>query len=73
MFQRTFFGGLFSEGLIFGGFIAFQIWGLIFGGACFRNFMVFKYSKENNMEFNLLGKQFTTSHDTGSVFILHRL
>ena len=35
MFQRTFFGGLFSEGLIFGGFIAFQIWDLYLEGLVF--------------------------------------
>ena len=33
-------GGLYLEGRFNGGFFALQIWGLIFGGAYFRNFTV---------------------------------
>ena len=33
-------GGLYSEGRFNGGFFALQFWGLIFGGAYFRNFTV---------------------------------
>ena len=36
-------GGLYSEGLFNGGFFALPVWGLIFGGAYFRNFTVFSH------------------------------
>ena len=35
-------GGLYSEGRFNGGFFASRLWGVIFGGAYFRNFTVFQ-------------------------------
>ena len=35
-------GGLYSEGRLNGGFLRYDFWGLIFGGAYFRNFTVYK-------------------------------
>ena len=34
-------GGLYSDGRFNGGFFALRVWGLIFGGAYFRNFTVY--------------------------------
>ena len=34
-------GGLYLEGRFNGGFFVLRVWGLIFGGAYFQNFMVF--------------------------------
>ena len=34
-------GGLYPDGRFYGGFFPLRIWGLIFGGAYFRNFTVF--------------------------------
>ena len=42
IFQRPFLRGLFLEGRLNGKFFALPVWGLIFGGAYFRNFTVFR-------------------------------
>ena len=34
-------GGLYLEGRFNGGFLALRVWGLVFGGAYFRNFTAF--------------------------------
>ena len=38
-------GGLYLEGQFNGGFFALRVWGLIHGGAYFRNFTVYKKMK----------------------------
>ena len=49
-------GGLYSEGRFNGGFFALQFWGLIFGGAYFRNFTVplliaIRYLEEDHIQY----------------------